>query len=320
MDLHSCQILSLCAGFGGLDLGIELAERNARTVCFVEIEAYACETLATRMEENLLAPAPIWTDLRTFDGKPWRGKVDGITAGYPCQPFSVAGKKLGNKDPRHLWPDVFRVVREIEPNFCFFENVAGHLRLGFEQVHDDLQSMGYRVKAGLFTAQEVGAPHRRERLFIMAYRAGFFRQHAVPERNLGGRSERPTGGECAYLADNETANPMDNPECERLPQPRQLTQSLHSTSNAIEQTNRPDHAGKPARGNETNAIWPPKPLELDTWDNVEPDLKPTVCRMADGMAYRVDRLRACGNGVVPLAAAYAWRTLKNAALKDETYE
>lgn len=169
MDLRPFTILSLCAGVGGLDLGLRVAQPNASTVCFVEIEAYAAAILATRMEQDALDQAPIWTDLRTFDGKPWRGLVDCITAGYPCQPFSVAGKQLGDKDPRHLWPDVFRVVREIDPPLCFFENVPGHLRLGFQQVHDDLRSLGYRVKAGLFSAEEVGASHKRERLFILAY-------------------------------------------------------------------------------------------------------------------------------------------------------
>lgn len=102
MDSRPFTVLSLCAGVGGLDLGVRLAEPAARTVCFVEIEAYACAILAARMAENALDPAPVWTNLRTFDGKPWRGTVDCITAGYPCQPFSVAGKQRGAEDPsRH---------------------------------------------------------------------------------------------------------------------------------------------------------------------------------------------------------------------------
>ena len=171
MDLSTFRILSLCSGVGGLELGLKLAEPTARTVCYIENEAFACEILASRMQDKTLDEAPIWTDLKTFDGKPWRGKVDCITGGYPCQPFSIAGKKLGDKDPRHLWPHVKRLVSEINPSICFFENVGGHLRLGFEQVHDDLQAMGYQVKTGLFTAEEVGSPHKRERLFILAYRS-----------------------------------------------------------------------------------------------------------------------------------------------------
>lgn len=163
MDIPTCRVLSLCSGVGGLDLGLKLAMPTSRTVAYMEIEAYACEILVKRMQEKILDPAPLWSDIKSFDGKPWRGKVDLITGGYPCQPFSVAGKKLGEKDPRHLWPHVRRIVSEVEPTLCFFENVGGHLQLGFEQVHDDLQGLGYKVKAGLFSAEEVGAPHRRER-------------------------------------------------------------------------------------------------------------------------------------------------------------
>lgn len=160
MDIPTCRVLSLCSGVGGLDLGLKLAMPTSRTVAYMEIEAYACEILVKRMQEKILDPAPLWSNIKSFDGKPWCGKVDLITGGYPCQPFSVAGKKLGEKDPRHLWPHVRRIVSEVEPTLCFFENVGGHLQLGFEQVHDDLQGLGYKVKAGLFTAEEVGAPHR----------------------------------------------------------------------------------------------------------------------------------------------------------------
>ena len=136
------------------------------------------------MQDKTLDEALIWTDLKTFDGRAWRGKVDCITGGYPCQPFSVAGKKLAEKDPRHLWPEIKRLITEIEPPICFFENVGGHLRLGFEQVANDLSELGYKVKAGLFTAQEVGAPHKRERLFILAYRDSI-RSSIQSNRNIG---------------------------------------------------------------------------------------------------------------------------------------
>lgn len=210
VDSSSLSVLSLCAGVGGLDLGIRMAQPNARTVCYVEIEAFACEILATRMEDKTMDEAPIWTDLRTFDGKPWRGLVDCITAGYPCQPFSVAGKQKGKDDPRHLWPDVFRVVQEIAPKLCFFENVPGHLRLGFEQVHDDLSSLGYCVKAGLFSAAEVGASHKRERLFILAYREsdradGWLSNLQEIQRTIAcGHAIEPSGSSEAYVADSES--------------------------------------------------------------------------------------------------------------------
>lgn len=161
-------ILSLCSGVGGLDLGVELALRGAaRVVCHVEREAFCAAILAARMADQAVAEAPVWSDLRTFDGRPWRGIVDCVVGGYPCQPFSYAGQRKGESDPRHLWPDVARIVVEVQPGIVFFENVGGHLTLGFESVRNELQGMGYRVTAGLFTAAEVGAPHRRERLFIL---------------------------------------------------------------------------------------------------------------------------------------------------------
>ncbi len=365
MDLRPFTILSLCAGVGGLDLGLRVAQPNARTVCFVEIEAYAAAILATRMEQNALDQAPIWTDLRTFDGKPWRGLVDCITAGYPCQPFSVAGKQLGDKDPRHLWPDVFRVVREIDPPLCFFENVPGHLRLGFQQVHDDLRSLGYRVKAGLFTAEEVGASHKRERLFILAYRESVFGQYTVPERDSQGRSAQAAGSFGHHLGHTEhdgssaaaltrgdgtdagargsaggtdtsqqsartdlvadTQSAGNRRETRQLPQAQRgqdgsLLRLSDSASKGLADC---DHAGceeqcgaepiqaqheaAECRGLPALPIFAPGP-EGD-WSCAPEGLEPAICRMADGLAYRVDRIRACGNGVVPLAAAYAWRTL-----------
>ena len=154
---HECGSMyqsCLCSGGGGLDLGLELALGSLRTVCWVEWEAFAIEYLAAAMEAGCLVQAPVWTDLRTFDGRAWRGVVDCLTAGYPCQPFSVAGKRRGEDDPRHLWPHVCRVIGEVEPAIVFLENVPGHLSLGFEQVACDLQAMGYAVAAGLFTRRK----------------------------------------------------------------------------------------------------------------------------------------------------------------------
>lgn len=163
--------LNLCSGYDGLGLALDIATGGqACAVCHVEIEVPAAAILAHAMESGALPEAPIWSDLRTFDALPWRGVVDIVVAGYPCQPFSVAGKRGGESDPRHLWPEVARIMGEVQPAFGFFENVSGHLVLGFDAVCEDLERLGYRVAAGVFTASEVGASHRRERLFILAHR------------------------------------------------------------------------------------------------------------------------------------------------------
>ena len=149
-----------------------MALPTARVVCCVEHEASAAELLATRMEEGWLDNAPVWTDLRTFDGKPWRGIVQGIIAGIPCQPHSVAGKRLGEFDPRDLWPETAGIIRDVGPDWVFLENVPGILRYYHARIRPELHALGYRTAEGLFTAAEVGAPHRRERLFILAHRDG----------------------------------------------------------------------------------------------------------------------------------------------------
>ena len=163
------QGLALCAGFGGLELGLSIAEPRHRTVCYVERETYPAATLVARMEDQSLDHAPVWSDLKTFNGRPWRGKVDILTAGYPCQPFTFSGLRQGAADPRHLWPDVARVIEEVQPHTVFCENVEGHLSLGFSEVASNLQDMGFSVKAGLFSAYEVGAAHQRRRLFMLAH-------------------------------------------------------------------------------------------------------------------------------------------------------
>lgn len=175
--------LSLCTGGAGLDLGVELAVPGSRIVCGVERNAFAAANLVARVEAGQLDDFPIWSDLRTFDAKTWRGVVDLVTAGYPCQPFSVAGKGLGESDERHLWPDVARVIRECGSGLVFLENVANHLGSGFDVVAGELREMGYRVAATLWTASEVGLPHVRRRLFCLATNADRVELRKFSERN-----------------------------------------------------------------------------------------------------------------------------------------
>jgi len=161
--------IGLCAGYGGIELGLKRIIPNLRSVALCEIEAYACANLVAKMEAGLMEPAPIWTDLKTFPWESFRDRVDILTGGYPCQPFSAAGKRLGTEDPRHLWPFIASGIRLLRPRLCFFENVEGHISLGLREVVGELESMGYKVSWGIFSAREVGAPHQRKRVFIMAH-------------------------------------------------------------------------------------------------------------------------------------------------------
>ena len=206
----SLDILSLCTGGGGLDLGIELAVPGARTVCMVEREAFAVAHLVAAMQSGLMAPCPVWSDARTFDGRRWRGCVDGLIGGIPCQPHSLAGRKRGSRDERDLWSPTRRIVVQARPWFVLIENVGGMLSpgddevAGAERVWRDLQKLGFAVEAGLFTAAEVGASHERERIFILGVAdrddAGL-EGYGRPVERSGERLARESDGE---LADAES--------------------------------------------------------------------------------------------------------------------
>lgn len=365
MDLRSRHdIISLCSGIGGLDLGIKLAIPLARTVCYVEREVFCCAHLVQKMEEGILDEAPVWTDVKTFDGKPWHGLVDGIHGGYPCQPFSVAGKRKGTEDPRHLWPDIARIVREVQPGWCFFENVRGHLRLGFEQVRDDLREMGYTVRAGLFSAAEVGASHKRERLFILAHSSkarlqGSTKQviHGQRRREEGrGPSSNGTprvfppgpGDRAAWAAIlrewPELAPAVDDTQIRAMRLNSQDKGAPNRDGDSPDDTD--THLENPSRTTERergrgrvsqtgNELADPRhaepsgrELQKDSDEGKKPryapqispascspqipmgqETKPTVRGVADGATSRVDRLRACGNAIIPLVAAKAFITL-----------
>ena len=161
--------LGLCAGYGGIELGLKRAIPNLRSIALCEVEAFAIANLVSKMEAGLMDPAPIWPDLKTFPWQSFRGCVDILTGGYPCQPFSAAGKRQGADDPRHLWPYIARGIQILQPRACFFENVEGHISLGLSDVIEDLAGMGYRTTWGIFSASECGAPHQRKRVFIMAH-------------------------------------------------------------------------------------------------------------------------------------------------------
>jgi DNA (cytosine-5)-methyltransferase 1 len=187
--------IGLCAGYGGIELGLRRAIPNLRTVALCEIEAFAVANLVAKMEAGLMDPAPIWPNLKTFPWGAFRDRVDILTGGYPCQPFSAAGQRKGKQDPRHLWPWIADGIRLLRPRICFFENVEGHISLGLSDVIEDLAGMGYRTTWGIFSASEVGAPHQRKRVFILAYRIGAGLEGFAWHGYGSGESRRITEGQ-----------------------------------------------------------------------------------------------------------------------------
>jgi len=374
-------VISLCTGGGGLDLGLELALPGARAVCMVEREAFAVAHLVSAMEQGLLAPCPVWSDARTFDGRPWRGLVDGLIGGIPCQPHSLAGRKRGSIDERDLWSPTRRIIAQARPWFVLIENVAGMLSpgdddvAGAQRVWRDLRRLGFAVEGGLFRASEIGAPHERERLFILGVLddaegwrerrvAGGAGSAAAPDASGNahgaygdaydpGKAMADAGG--ARLQRGELGRASGSLDGQHAPRPAtefrgasvvdaallgrgegRPEPSLRSGRDTIAGTSltladadlaqlrREPPAGELAQLQQDDRLgpFPPGPADIDGWRRVlahSPDLEPAVRRMADGVAARLDlsgphaarieRLRMLGNGVVPLQAAYAIRTL-----------
>ena len=239
--------LALFAGAGGGILGGHLL--GWRTRCAVELDPYATKVLLARQRDGMLPRFPIWNDVSTFDGKPWRGHIDVISGGFPCQDISAAGSGAGITGTRSgLWSEMARIVGEVVPRYVFVENSPMLTSRGLGVVLGDLASMGYNARWGVLGAHHVGAPHKRDRIWILA-------TYAHSKR---GRAAKISLSECIYQAqswnDGDTES-MAGSEC---------------------------------------ALWP---------------TKPGVFRVSNGVANRVDRLRAIGNGQVPAVAALAWRML-----------
>ena len=155
------RVLDLFSGIGGMSLGLQMADPQFKTMQFVEIDDYCRQVLELRWPG-----VPLHDDVRTFTAR--FGRYDLVTAGYPCQPFSQAGKRAGAEDDRHLWPEVNRILAECRPTWFLGENVAGHISMGLDDVLSDLEGQGYTARALVIPACAVDAPHRRDRVWIIA--------------------------------------------------------------------------------------------------------------------------------------------------------
>ena len=167
--------ISLFSGYGGHDLAVRLSGVQARTVCYVEWDKYCQSILEARIRDGVLDDAPIWDDVREFDGLPWRGRVDIITASPPCQPYSSAGNRKLDKDHRNLYPDTLRIIGEVQPRRVYLENVYGLTTKPKDgrpayagTVVGALAALGYDCRWDIVSAKDAGAPHLRKRWWLVA--------------------------------------------------------------------------------------------------------------------------------------------------------
>jgi DNA (cytosine-5)-methyltransferase 1 len=318
VDTNTINHVSLCSGYGGIDLGLKRAiGSHLRTVAFVEIEAFAAANLAAKAEAGLLDNAPIWSDLKRFPWGKFHGLVDILSGGYPCQPFSAAGKRLGAEDPRHLWPHISAGIAAMRPSVCFFENVEGHISLGLPDVLQDLAGMGYRTTWCVASASECGAPHQRKRIFILAecQQQGLEGRASQQGYTRGLQREAGRSGHLVWPScPCEQQFAWEPPRAvvgnaARLCASRSRSESSESTNQWWRRLGDADCKGAEQHDSETQPPLGRNPNGLThRLDNA-------VLHVSTDN--RTDELRLLGNGVVPATAERAFRVLVGELMEEQ---
>ena len=323
--------LALFAGAGGGILGGKLL--GWRTVCAVEWDAYARDVLVARQNDGCLEAFPIWDDVQTFDGHPWRGIVDVVSGGFPCQDISCAGKGAGIEGERSsMWKHMARIIGEVRPRYAFVENSPMLVGRGLSTVLADLAEMGYDAKWGIVGAHHVAAPHKRDRIWILATDSTQLQCDGIND-NTGKLLESQS---ISKLGNNSWQNDVSNANLRRRDNGCD-TERQYETDNT--------QIGETAKDQQSGSFWKYRTSEDcgdvpnsiskrgccgDTYGKYAEnagksstnqrdysrgvewwDTEPNVGRVANGVSARVDRLRCLGNAQVPAVAALAWNILKS---------
>jgi DNA (cytosine-5)-methyltransferase 1 len=289
--------LALFAGAGGGILGGKLL--GWTTICAVELNPYCRDVLMARQNEGNLQPFPIWDDVCTFDGTKWKGLVDIVSGGFPCQDISVAGEGTGIEGERSgLWGQQARIIGEVRPRFAYVENSPALTIRGGVRVVADLASMGYGCRWGIMGAHHAGAPHFRDRIWILAD------SQCMRWRKLTYAPQARRESLCEALGPesppfigpgSETSGSWSNPNSEGVN--RKTRDCLVPGGNGSAQESVGGLVGNSlAQGRQSTNRW----FERE----------PGLARLVDGVANRTKRLTASGNGQVPAVVRLAWDTLK----------
>lgn len=320
------KVLDLFSGIGGFSIGLEKA--GFETVAFCEIEPYCRGVLERHWPDT-----PIYGDVKQLTGEQLRADgiiPDVIVGGYPCQPFSVAGRQRGEKDPRHLWPEVHRLIRELRPRWVICENVSGHIKLGLDEVLATLEAEEYTVWPFIIPACSVDAPHKRDRVWIVAHsdsgangrtsRQDEGEDGQVSKRNNGGVVDQPSEVRAADVA--HSASDRDSRNTREFSQPYEQTQEERPK----ERVRQPVSAGEirptDVADSPNERIQDSAEEQVLRFENLSRELgrsgediggrwppEPNVGRVANGVPARSHRIKALGNAVVPQIPEIIGRTI-----------
>lgn len=304
--------LALFAGAGG---GILAGQSLGwRTVCAVEYDSYAASILVARQDDGCLEPFPVWDDVRTFDGRAWQGVVDIVSGGFPCQDISSAGKGEGISGQRSgLWAEMARIIREVQPRYVYVENSPMLTSRGLDRVLGDLAQIGYDAAWGVLGADDIGANHIRKRIWIYACHSDFNSKSVAPKNDKASRMPDVLANSIGKRARSDNRGVWT--KTTRAGRGSQADTSEKRKHTASIQTGKLRKAANSSKGRfsgpmSTQEAKPDADVEerpqVAQWWAVEPSLG----RVANGVAHRVDRLKAIGNGQVPAVAAAAFRMLK----------
>lgn len=312
--------LALFAGVGGLELGLKLILPDLKTVCHVEGEVFNAELIKRKIEAGKIEPGFIFSDVKSFGqvAHVFNKKVDFISGGFPCQPFSNAGKRKGTNDERWVWSSIIEIIGETKPNFLFLENVSNLLNdvRAFDEICFSLSEIGFNIEWSTLRASDVGANHQRNRLFIFAYKkeALYKLKPQIPNSNGQRRNKKLKeiwGGKFNAIGGGDDAN-SNGQRCDKLDNASKSAKTERQLDKGYNKTgkygNLPHSGGFRPRKN-ANGFTPSETM-FDTFPGYDsPDWwknEPRVRRVVDGVAFGSYRIRACGNGVVPLQAGVAY--------------
>ena len=286
----------LFAGAGGGILADILLGHNPIGAC--EIEQYPRDVLLARQRDGILPEFPIWDDVATLDGNPWRGSVDILCGGFPCQDISAAGKGAGIAGERSgLWKEYARLIGEIRPQFVFAENSPMLRTRGLGVVLEDLAALGYDARWGVLGAWHVGAPHKRDRMWVLAYASN---RSDYAQGGQEGKEKKIQGVRREKGYSRVLVGANCNAEVLAYSSSKGLQGHTEHTSN--------NEARRP-RSIQNGYVASTSPNENSPWWTSEENNEPTIPRVVDGVANRVHRIKAIGNGQVPQCAALAFSIL-----------